>query len=234
MTSRKNLPPRLGRALAIPDPASFSEVSSALAEFNESIADWEPIDKQGCWLTPNVVNAAELEGQILPTLTELHWIVTSLKDNRVLIEPRHTQYVVSNPPGPVFHVTAREARASILTTGLELGVGGNTRMQRKYPPRIFCAFNLLAAFEFAEFQCRPNLPAVTKSGEMVRLDRKKSHDVDIWRVRLPADARLRCDVLFQGKAGWIEEQVPPENLSRVMFWRWTYDLWCFARKRGFA
>jgi hypothetical protein len=109
-----------------------------LAIHNNLIADYEPIDRQGCWITPLPPgNAAALELAITPTLVQGHWIVTSLKDGRVLIEPRHTRPVQVVPHGPVYHVTTHDWRTAIRTNGLELRQGGNTRMQRKYPPRTF-------------------------------------------------------------------------------------------------
>ena len=92
--------------------------------------DYEPIDKQGCWITPRPpADAAALEQAITPTLAQGHWIVTSLKDGRVLIEPRHTRFIQVQPPGPVYHVTTRDRRQMIWANGLELRAGGNTRMQ---------------------------------------------------------------------------------------------------------
>src|SRR4051812_27592248 len=110
-----HIPPHIHAALAIPEPASVSEMFAVLgANHNELIEDYEPIDRQGCWIKPRgPTTAAELEQVITPTLTQGNWIVTSLKDGRVLIEPRHTRFIQVEPPGSVFHVTTRDRRKTI-------------------------------------------------------------------------------------------------------------------------
>jgi hypothetical protein len=78
-------------------------------------------------------------------------------------------------------------------------------MQRKYHPRTFFTLNLFAAFEFVDFPCKRKIPVI-KSGEAPEwIDADLLPNVDIWRVRLPVGARLRYDVLFPGKAGWIQD-----------------------------
>ena len=55
-------------------------------------------------------------------------------------------------------------------------------------------------------------------------------NVDIWRVRLPDGASLRCDLLFPGKASWIEQPVPRRNLSLVRYWPLARSAWHFLRE----
>lgn len=226
------IPQNILKTLAIPQSPSLSEMFSILNVYNQFIGDYEPIDKQGCWIKPSdSISALTLEETITQTLTQQNWIVTSLKDERVLIEPRYTRFIQVLPPGPVFHVTSRDNRNSIISNGLQPRGGGNTRMQRKYPPRTFFAINLLAAFEFADFQClKPPLAILKNPSE--RVDLELQRNTDIWRVRLPNDARLRHDVLFTDKAGWLEQHISPERLSRVRYWRITRHIWWFLRKRG--
>src|SRR5947209_8280542 len=102
-------------SMGLPLPAaSFSQISLDLAIHNQLIADYEPIDKQGMWLEPTPgTSAAALEVAITPTLQAGDWIVTSLKDNKVLIEPRVTRPIQVEPPGCVFHVTSSENRVRI-------------------------------------------------------------------------------------------------------------------------
>src|SRR4051794_21880323 len=116
-----HMPLHIQAAFAIPNPALISEVFAVLgANHNEMVHDYEPIDKHGCWITPKPpADAAALEQAIAPTLAQGHWIVTSLKDGRVLIEPRHTRFIEVQPPGPVHHVSSRKHRSAIQANGLE-------------------------------------------------------------------------------------------------------------------
>jgi hypothetical protein len=213
-------------------PGSLSEVIAALNPHGQLISDYEPIDKQGMWLTPiPQTNAAGLEAAITATLQGVGWIVTSLKDNRVLIEPQVTRPINIEPPGCVFHVTWRSKRPDISKDGLDPKTGGNTRMQRKYPPRTFFALDLFAAFEFVEFQCR--LPPQFRNGKLIhRFDEALMAQIDIWRVRLPGGLVLHRDVLFPGRAGWTDQPIPRRFLTRVRWWRVTRCAWHVLRRTG--
>jgi hypothetical protein len=74
----------------------------ALAEHNKLIDDYEPIDREAAWLSPvKGTTAAGLEAAIAQTLQVGKWFVSSLKDGKVLIEPRETRPIQIEPPeGP--------------------------------------------------------------------------------------------------------------------------------------
>lgn len=213
-------------------PEAFSTVCLSLSQHNDLIADWEPIDKEAAWLTPaDDVSAGELEAAIAPTLQSVQWIVTSLKDERVLIEADPTRIITPAPPGRVYHVAPRQHRGRILADGLALHTGGNTRMQRKYPPRIFLALDLFAAFEFVDFQCKQN-PSPHNGFRSGVFDTALMKQLDIWRVSLPTSCLLRRDVLFPGRAGWTDQAIPRRQLKLVRWWRQARGAWRFLRQYG--
>jgi len=208
------------------EPPSLADMINALNAHSQIIAGYKPIERQGMLLKPILgTTAAALEAAITPTLALGDWIVTSLKGGEVLIEPRETRLVKIHPPGCAFHVTSRDNRYGIQKNGLQLHTGGNTRMQRKYPPRIFVALDLHAAFEFAEFQCRHPTPISPVDENLIR-------QLDIWRVWLPGKVVLHRDILFPGRAGWTDQPIPRPCVSRVWYWREARCFWYFLRRMG--
>ena len=114
--------------------ATASKIFLALATHNKLIDDYEPIDREAAWLIPvKGTTAADLEAAIAQTLQVGKWIVSSLKDGKVLIEPRETRPIQIEPPGCVFHVTDRKNRRAIRERGLELSNGGNTPHAAEIP-----------------------------------------------------------------------------------------------------
>jgi hypothetical protein len=215
-------------------PATISEMIDALSKHPELIADYEPIDREAVWLeTAEGITVQQLQAAIVADIENQKWIFTSLKGGRALIERRETRLIQSNQRGCLFHVSPNTNRAAITKDGLQLGTGGNTRMERKYPERIFFALDLIAAFDFADFQCRRTTEP--QPGLVVRgVDEQLLRDLDIWRVRSSESIQLRRDVLFPGRAGWSDQPVPPEQISRVRYWRLARNAWHYLRKRGFV
>jgi hypothetical protein len=212
-------------------PASPSEMIEGLIPRTDLVADFQPVDHEAVRLTPaNGISSEQLEAAITASIEQQGWIVTSLRANHVLIEPRETRPIQANQRGCLFHVSPKKNRAGIAKDGLKLGTGGNTRLERKYPPRIFYALDLIAAFDFVDFQCRRTRQP--QPGTFVReVDQQLLLDLDIWRVHVP-DLRLRRDVLFPGRAGWSDQSIPRDKLSRVRFWRQSRWGWHVLRRIG--
>jgi hypothetical protein len=187
-----------------------------------------PADKDGFRLAPNEISAEQLEKAITPILQANQWIATGIVRGALLIEPYYTKTIRIDYALCLYHVSDSDNREKIQAEGLVLRDGGNTCMLRKYPPRIFFALNLPAAFEFVEFQCRDRLDPVSK-----RVKRgKDASRIDVWRAWIPDGVQLFRDVLFAGKGGWIEHPIPPEKVVLYHDWREKHAEWLTLRQKG--
>jgi hypothetical protein len=191
----------------------WEAISAALGD---QVAEAEVVAGQGLRLQPHPkIGTEKLEVLVLPILAKIDWIVTSLKGG-VLAEPRYTSAIIVPQGTELYHVADRIHRVTIKAEGLKLGTGGNTRLVRKYPPRIFLALGLDAANKFIDFQCR-STKVVFRDGKPDRGDPLRSRDeFDIWRINLDKDIKFFTDILFPGEAAWTETTFPPDCIQLVV------------------
>ena len=196
-----------------------------------------PTDRDGMWLQSTTgLTGDTLKSTIEAQILTHAWQITSVKGTRVLIEPAdQTRF---DPQWPyMFHVSDRENLAGILSDGLVPKAGGNTTMNRTYdPPRVFFAVDLLAAFEFVEFQCANKKRAMKNIpdqllNKMIKTPKERDA-LDIWRVELPGGIQLFRDVLFPGRAVWTLDSIPRRNVSLVKAWQLRERLCRCIRNRG--
>ncbi len=160
------------------------------------------------------INNEKLEEKVLPILTEVQWIVTSILHG-VLVEPRYTRQISIQEGEELYHVSNRTQRDSILQQGLTLGTGGNTRLVRKYPPRIFFAKDYEIANKFIDFQCR-NTQGVYRDGEIIYNNPlKDKEDFDVWKIKAEKNITFYNDILFPNAAVWTESAFPPDRIKHV-------------------
>lgn len=186
------------------------------AAIGQQVAEYKTVAGEGLRLQPNLgITLEELEDQVLPTLTQIGWIVTSTKGG-VLVEPRYTSEFIIPEGAELYHASDCTNQMAIITQGLMLGRGGNTRLDRKYPPRIFFALGLDAANKFIDFQCQ-STKLVLRNGRPARGDPVRSrNEFDIWRITDYEGIEFFKDVLFPGEAAWTETEFPPESIQRVI------------------
>lgn len=163
------------------------------------------------------------------TVTSAGWLLSCTYDGKLVIEPEHTTNAGWRATAFRFHVSDTRNRAAIAEQGLQVGTGGNTRMNRAYPSRIFLAKDLLAAFEFVSSQCCDNVYPAQRRATMNPRERSQ---LDIWCVRPLGGTEFFRDVLLQGKAAYIEEPVPKERVMLVPDWQRKEQLWRRLRERG--
>lgn len=186
------------------------------AALGEQVAEADAVAGEGLRLQPHPrISTEQLEVLVLPILAKIDWIVTSLKGG-VLTEPRYTSAIIVPEGTELYHVADRVSRGAIEAGGLKLGRGGNTRLVRKYPPRIFLARGLDAANKFIAFQCR-NTKVVFRDGKPDWGDPLRSRDeFDIWRINVNKDIKFFTDILFPGEAVWTETTFPPDCIQLVV------------------
>jgi len=190
--------------------------------FGSQVARIMPADLDGLRLVPMPVDGTDaevtldrLDRAIRDILVESGWIRTSLKDNRILIEPNPTSEAEWASGVYRFHVAPRRERESISKRGLEPSSGGTTIFQRSYPPRIFLAVNLITAFDFIAYVCGDQIPAPLRLANRCRT----RDELDIWCLQLQWNVIVFRDVLFPEKGGWIAEPVPPTELKLFESWQ---------------
>lgn len=212
---------------------SFYEMLQLLiANHGALIGNVIPMDQDGMRVYPlQGASHIVLAQTIAPDLQTHDWIITSTHQGNVLIEPRYTRQVLWPETSFCYHVSDLAKRDAILQSGLELKEGGNTTMNRTYPPRIHVARNLLAAVGFVKFQCKyANMPPeLLAQKEIVP---KHRDQLDIWRVELPDCVIKYADILFPNEAAYIEQPVAKENLMLVSWWSEFGQLWDVERKLG--
>lgn len=180
-----------------------------------SIRATEAID-----ISPSTGNALQVKAIIEKQLQTYNWMVTRSTNTYLLIEPRYTMKFGLHPGDTIYHVTKKANRSGIAKTGLEPRIGGGTRMNRSYPPRIFFATGIHAAFQFVDFQSGPHSPNVSFNADGSATTSAGGPTVapmvqDLYRVTVPDGVTFYQDVLFPGKAVWCESPIAVTHLVRV-------------------
>ncbi len=141
----------------------------------------------------------------------------------LIIEPNFTAPYRLQPNAYIYHVAQKNNRLLIGSTGLKLATGGSTRLGRIYPPRIFFAVDMSAAFEFVRFQTRV-IPGQASA--------RRRSEFDIWRFRPGRERPFWRDLAFPGRAIWTNTHVRWEEISRVRFWESLMDAYEAGRRLG--
>jgi len=198
-----------------------------------AINEIEPIANEGLRVHPDNWNNHNLilADVIASTVTSAGWIISSLPTLRssVLIEPRVTQEITYQLNNTFLHVSPRNARNSIATRGLKIGTGGNTRVQRPYPPRLFLSTSIRGAFGFVNFQCRERLSTI-ENGRLILSTETNPHQFDIWIVSPPIGMKVHRDILFPDYGVWTPSAIPETHIKRMWYWRAPYAAWVCCRK----
>jgi hypothetical protein len=209
-----------------------------LSAHAEEIASITGTDQEGLWLFPQSLTSQQLVDAIHQDLDCAAWGITSIRRNKILIEPAETELAGWLKDEAHFHVTARNNRSAIEREGLQLRTGGNTIMNRVVTTgRIYLARTLADAFEFVEYQCGDRYDRMDPICRKFDPDAEKvttRDKLDIWCVRLSKKIIVRRDVLLPGKAGYIQQPITPQFLCRLRCWRASEKLWRFGRHRGWV
>lgn len=185
----------------------FVEMLGAVVQKHyDQIQDVVPKDGGGIWIWPGNCTVDRLIVDMTGLLNAGGWFVSCRRSTCFFVEPLVTARLVWQPF--VFHVSDSVNRASILSAGLQRRTGGNTSMNRTYPPRIFFSLDLISAFQFVDFQCRADASGRSRRRE----------DMDLFRVRLPEEVQLHKDPLFPSRAAWIDADICKDLVSVVPDW----------------
>lgn len=149
--------------------------------------------------------------------TNATWIVTRSAGTNVAIEPRYTLVRPVFAGTPLFHVSDCANQSSILANGIQLGQGGNTTLNRGYPPRTHLAIRLGDALAFIYSQVTRRPPVSFVGGVLTTsartLQPRLLNDLDLYEVSAPA-ADYYQDSHFAGGI-WTETIIPPQDLKLV-------------------
>jgi hypothetical protein len=207
----------------------MSIILKLLASLRDQVRDIHPTDRDAFRLIPNNISPDSLMRIVRPMLKQEHWLATAIVRGGVLIEPHYTSKATIDPCEALFHVSDGQNRESIRSGGLKLHSGGNTSMNRSYPPRIFFSTTLPATFKFIDFQCRAKRNPFTRELEH---EPKKREDLDVWKICPRSNIEWFRDVLFPGEGVWCENEFPANELQLYENWRLKEDEWHQLRRRG--
>jgi hypothetical protein len=211
-----------------PRQATFFEMMAHLSQtYNNKFSDLLPQGDRAIRIMPG----ADIDAEALAsTICPLGWFVATNSSVSVVVEPGFSDKYPLEPGDLLFHVSQtsyREAiyREAIASEGLKPSTGGRTRVNRHYPPRIFFALNLSAAFEFVSFQLK-NSPPNLSMGQSTSTKTSQSktstyteHDIDVYRVMVPGRIKFYRDVVFPGKRVWCKEPIAPAYVKMIRHWR---------------
>lgn len=159
----------------------------------------------------NTIAVASAEGN--------EWLATRNQANSIAIEPANPSPVRQFTDAVMYHVADRINRGSILSSGLKLGHGGNTILDRGYAGRVHLAVQIRDAFQFLHFQIS-KLPNYTYGVSPSTKFPKLFAEIDIFSVKTPTGTQLYDDHHFDGRGVWLDQAIPSEQLNLLTANEW--------------
>lgn len=121
--------------------------------------------------------------------------------SRVIAEPRYTSRVRIAEGTSLYHASPRRNRESIFETGLLLGRGGGTILNRSYPSRLFFARDRPSVENFTQHRLGENSESVT--------------DFDFYEVVTTPREVFYRDTFFPKEGVWCEMPIPAGRVRRL-------------------
>ena len=145
-----------------------------------------------------------------------NWICTRQNGSTISIETGQPISQTLMFPATFYHVSWVSSRSKIIEDGLKPQTGGNTSLQRSYPPRLHLAVNMRDAFQFIHHQMKSS-PTTTSV-------RCTIADFDLYKVPFASDWPHYVDDHFEGRGVWIDFDVPASdiNLLNAKVWHSLY------------
>lgn len=184
----------------------FNSLKTAGGAISARLASDKMVDR--------VVELAKLSG----------WIVSRNAQGHIALEPEQRTAEPLLTGTKLYHVSDTPKRASILKAGLEPRGGGNTSLNRSYPPRVHLAVKLRDAFQFIHCQIS-RYPNMLNSIPTSEWRPRKLEELDLFEVTAVAKASYFNDDHFDGRGLWTETLIPASNLIllRPSDWHPLYE-----------